>query len=128
MTYYVYSKLACHQKYVTYFEGKPTDAINRVEKSVTVRGQAGMCKSTDPDVITPAGVRTQITDEEYGLLKNNWLFNLHRTNGHVTVEEVKVNPNKVAKDLAPDEGSRPRVESDLKDKGPKFLKKKDKDE
>lgn len=91
MTVYVYSTLSCPQRYVKWTEAAP-GSVPREERAILIQGGANVANR---NLITPRGVVTEITDEEYALLKQNPLFNTHVTNGHIAVEERKADVDKV---------------------------------
>ncbi len=89
---YVYSALANNQFYNFYDykvpEGTPPKSIR--EKGVLVLGGANV---NNKHLVTPKGVATRITPEEYEVLKQNYVFNLHVKNGHVLVDQSPVAQN-----------------------------------
>lgn len=119
MTYYVYSTLSSHQIYTNYqpVEEGNRDPFPKKVHSVTIKGQAGLAKGRAPEIITPRGVRTEITDDDYEALKQNPIFKIHFDNKHVSVEQIKANANKVADNELEPDVSRPRVPEDFKKGG-----------
>lgn len=100
-TVHVYSKLANHQKY-TIYKDKAADEGNefkQIESQVLIAGGAGLA---DKHLVTPAGVHTEISEEDAQALLKNHVFNLHRKNGHITLEQRKADVDKVVGDMAGD--------------------------
>jgi hypothetical protein len=107
MTQFVYSTLTCDQRYTLWVKG---GADLPVEAGfVLVKGGSNVA---DGRLITPIGVRTEISDEEYALLLDSEVFKLHVDNGFVTVEEKKVDPEVVAADLNTRDASAPITDAD----------------
>lgn len=117
MDYYVYSKLVGDQCYTLY---KPLEKGSRAPLSqrrykVFIKGGANVAKGRTPEIITPMGVRTKITEEEFDALKKCKVFRIHLENKHIIVDQVKANPDKVAKNELEPDVSRPRVPEDFKE-------------
>ena len=95
-SYYIYSTLSNDQAYTTWepiSELKKMEASARVaQKIVRIAGKANIATKA---LVTPRGVVTQVTDEEYEHLKMNDVFQLHTRNGHIMVEEKKFEPEVV---------------------------------
>lgn len=111
MSVYIYSTLANHQHYTTYHP-TPKGQIPVKKHVVMIKGQARLPKVVGTELITPMGIRTEISDEDYEILKTIPLFQTHLKNGYITIDSKRVNPDKKAKDLERDPSS-PKVESDF---------------
>ena len=107
-TYYVYSTLANDQRYQNWIHGEGGALIHG--HAVFVKGGAGVANDR---LITPLGVRTQISDFDYDELKKNQDFLLHEKNGHVFVEESIADADKVAADMNRADPSAPLTEMDF---------------
>lgn len=92
---YVYSTLSCPQRYVKYSEGAAGN-VPREERAVYIEGGANVANK---NLITPLGVVTEISAEEYEVLKENALFQEHVNNGYITVEERKADVEKVVANM-----------------------------
>lgn len=92
--YYVYSKMAAGVSYNKYSGGG--DTLRKIVHSITVKGGAGVANK---NIITPMGVRTEITAEDRDELLQNKVFQKHMRAGFVTIEEHAQDPDKVATNL-----------------------------
>lgn len=84
-TVVVFSRLANSQKYTGYKPASQTKdgQVNTVDTYVLIRGGANLI---DKHLQTPLGVPTRITEEEAAFLETHNIFNVHRDNGFVTIE------------------------------------------
>lgn len=92
---YLYSTLSCSQRYVKYAPAV-AGGVPREERSVFVAGGANVANK---NLITPRGVVTEVTDEELALLRENDLFKIHVSKGHIVVEDRKHDVEKVIPDM-----------------------------
>lgn len=90
MTMYVYSALGQDTIYTDYI--KMVD-LPVIKQQVYVKGGVGVANK---NLITPRGVRTEVSDAEYEFLKNNEVFKQHIKNGFIAVEKYKEKAEKVA--------------------------------
>lgn len=74
---------------------------------------AGKANVANRNIITPRGVATKITDEQYAELKKNRVFALHSDNGFLTAEKSKADPEKVASDMQSRDKSAPDTTEDM---------------
>lgn len=110
MAKHVFSKMAAD---VTYHRWEQGGDIQKPVQSVTIKGGAGVA---DRRLVTPLGVHTEVTDEEYEILKNDGIFKLHLEKGAVTVENRNADPDKVAANMATDaDPSSPLTPSDYEE-------------
>lgn len=112
MRYYVYSTMAAGIDFAFY--NKDANGVPVMSRKITVKGGHGIAGKTGEgiNIITPQGVRTEITEDEYAMLKTNEVFNNHLKSGCMTVETTKINPEKVARDMGLDT-SRPKAPGDF---------------
>lgn len=97
MTYHVYSTIATD---VAYAQG-----------AVLIKGGAGVATK---NLITPRGVATTISDEEHALLVADQVFQLHRDNGFVTIEQGrKREAEAAAANMSAADPSRPLEPADI---------------
>lgn len=109
---HIYSTLSNNQRYDKYVAGGAD--LPRIERSVVIAGGANVA---DKHFITPRGVVTTVTDDDYELLKENKLFNTHLENGYITVEERKADVEKVIAGMTGRDESAPLVEADYETTG-----------
>lgn len=105
---YLYSTLTASQKYTTYKKGNNDMAV--VDKQIVVNGGTGIA---DKFLRTPNGVVTNVTDEEFKVLKENKAFQRHMERGFITVDEKLHDVDNVAADMASRDGSAPLVDGDF---------------
>lgn len=119
---YVYSTLACHQKY-SVWEKLPSGG-HRAKASVNIHGGHGVAHvNRSQGIFTPHGVLTIIEDSELEMLRTLELFNLHEKNKHIFVSDRELPMEKALENLEPKEKSTPlNVEYYEKREGPKLMK------
>lgn len=103
---HVYSTLTCSQRYVKYHPAV-AGGVPREERAVLIKGGTNVA---DKHFLTPKGVVTTITEEEYELLQQNELFKGHVDRGFIKVEKGRADVEKVASDMearSPDAPIRP---------------------
>lgn len=99
MPIYVYSTLSNDQNYALEAGG-----------TVFIAGKANIMTR---QMYTPRGRVTDITDEQYVLLRKNHVFQLHEKNGFIAVEEIKADPEKVATNMEASDLSAPDTPESL---------------
>jgi hypothetical protein len=114
MSKHVISTLGADVKYTRWVNSA---GLNTVEKAVLVRGGAGV---TNKALITPDGVRTEVSDEDAEFLAQDPMFKFHQERGHVKIVSMARDPDDVAQSMEKDDGTRPRNEKDVE----KFAKEK----
>lgn len=92
--YYVYSTLSNDNNYA----------------GVLIRGKANVANK---NIITPLGVATKIDDAQLSVLQGNHVFQLHESNGFVTVEKFKEDPDLVASNMTGRDASAPETPETL---------------
>ena len=105
---YVYSTLTASQKYTTYKKGNNDMAV--VDRQIVINGGAGI---SDKFLRTPNGVVTNVTDEEFELLKTNKAFVRHAERGYIKVDEKLHDVDNVAADMETRDASAPLVDGDF---------------
>lgn len=106
---YVYSTLTCDNEYHSFVQGGADLPMSQA--SVLIKGGAGVANNR---VVTPQGVRTEITEQDLEVLRSNKVFELHEQNGFVKVEvDLLVDADVVAADMASRDGGAPVVPQDL---------------
>lgn len=84
MTVHIYSTLASPQNFVTY--GKGGGDLPVVEREVKIAGGAGIATK---NLLTPMGVHTSISDEDYAAIQDLTHFKKFVESGHIRVEAKK---------------------------------------
>lgn len=92
---HVYSTLSCSQRYVKYAPAVEGN-LPREERAILINGGANIAGK---HFLTPKGVHTSITEQDYELLKENELFKTHISNGFITVEKSEANIEKVVSNM-----------------------------
>ena len=115
---YIYSTLSNDQIYASYHKrvGAREQAMKRAN-GIFIAGQANV---TNKNFITPKGVVTKISAEEFEAIKKCQGFNDHLSAGYLSVEDKEFKPEDVAKSMKAKDESAPKAESDFEeDKKPK---------
>lgn len=92
---HVYSTMANANRYALYRKDSP-NGINIVERSVLIKGGSGL---NIKGIGTTLGAHTEVSDEDWEWLKDDFAFNQHIKTGYIRVEKRSVNPEKVAVDM-----------------------------
>lgn len=108
MEHYIYSTLTGSQAYQCYKRGGADLPI--VDKTIVVAGGANVA---DEHFITPRGVVTTVSDEDFALLEQNPVFQLHKSNGFIVVEDKEAPVEKVASDMEARDESAPLTDNDF---------------
>lgn len=119
MSIYVTSTLSQDTAYAFFkksiFPGEPPE----IERKILIKGGTGVISK---NLVTPHGVVTKISDEEYSLLKENPVFQMHQKNGFVVAINSKPAKKSVVKDMENRDRGSQLIPSDLKKEGmPKVL-------
>jgi len=110
MKMYVYSTLASDIAYTNHVSvGNPDP---HPLPPVVIKGGAGVANDR---LITPHGVRTEVTEEDVEYLRANSVFKRHEANGFVMISKDKQDPDLVASDMKSREPSSPLVDPDFKE-------------
>ena len=116
MTKHVFCTLAADMVYAAWKKGPDGRAVEQVhEQSVHINGGAGIASK---HLVTPRGVHTAISDEQYALLQSNPTFQLHEANGFIKVEDSEADVDKVVADMTARDESAPLVPQDFPEDGP----------
>jgi hypothetical protein len=112
MAKHVFSTLSANTEYADYIT---QPGVNTVQKKVLVRGGAGVAsQGNGPNIYTPQGVRTEVSDEDAEFLSNHGIFKLHQDGGHVKIESKALDADKVAQKMDTDTGGQPKTPADVK--------------
>ena len=115
MPKYVFSTLTASQKYPIYKKVPGRDMLV-MESYVFINGGANLPTKV---LVTPRGVVTEITDEEYERLQQSPGFQQHLENGFLSVEDKSHEIDKVVADLKPKDKSAPMIPEDFEEAGMK---------
>lgn len=113
MAWHIYSTLTSANQYVTWAPTSP-DQLPKALKRITIAGGANVANK---HLVTPRGVVTTVTDEDYAHLVANPHFQEHLKNKFIYCDQIKANANKVAdQNLEPKDDSAPKTPNDFKKK------------
>lgn len=105
MAKHVYSTLSTGVDY-TKWETQP--GVSTALRKVTVRGGAGIAAhGNGPNIYTPLGVRTEVSDADAEFLAEHETFQFHQKRGHVRIESIAKDADKVAQKMDVDQGTAP---------------------
>lgn len=107
---YIFSTLTGGQEYTGYASGGGDIPV--AERKVFVAGGSNL---PDKRLITPIGVMTEVSDEDFSWLQENEVFKMHRANGFITVRDKEAAPEKVATEMETRDQSAPLVEADFEE-------------
>lgn len=120
MAKHVYSTLSTD---TTYADWLTQPGVNTIEKKVLVRGGAGVAsQGNGPNIYTPFGVRTEVSDEDAAFLANHGMFKFHQERGHVKIESIARDADKVAQKMDADTGGKPKTPEDVAEDAAKAAK------
>lgn len=92
--HYVYSTMSQDVAY-SFYKNNDNDLPERLrEETVVVKGGAHV--KPHRDLVTPKGMRTEVTEAQLERLKNCEVFKKHMENGFITVRTDKVDPEVAA--------------------------------
>lgn len=102
---YITSTLSTDQNFPLYTkrEGAKVQA-KKIARNITIAGRANVASK---NLITPAGVVTQVTAEELELLEKNPAFKRKVARGFLSVTKTNVDPDKKAADMTAKDKSAP---------------------
>lgn len=106
---YILSTLSADQRYTGYRSGGADLPV--AERSVFIKGGANVA---DRRLITPQGVVTKVTAEDYEFLQTVEVFQTHVTNGYITVSTSRpADPDAAAASQESRSPDSPLVEQDF---------------
>lgn len=108
--YFVFSTLTAGQDYTLYAPNP--SGVNVVKATVSIKGGANLANK---NLVTSIGAVTEITDEQYDVLKQIDDFNLHVKNGFIRVEESRATVEAVVPDMTQRDESAPLTPADYQD-------------
>lgn len=102
---YVVSTLTNPNRYADW---ETISGIGNITRSVTVHGGAGLAQpGTGGKIITPDGVRTEVSNEDAEFLAKHPLFQEHEKRGFVRIINTAKDPDTVAQGMESKDPSRP---------------------
>ena len=115
MSTYVFSTLTANQKYPTWEKVRGRD-LPVMRGYVLIRGGANLPSKV---LVTPRGVVTELTDEQYAQVRKSPGFKQHLENGFLSVEDKPHDVDEVVSDLNEKDTSAPMTPKDFEDAGQK---------
>jgi len=112
---HVFSTLTASQKYPTWKQVPGRD-LPVMEGYVLIHGGANLPSKI---LVTPRGVHTAITDEQYEQLRESPGFKQHLANGFLSVEDKPYDVDDVVAELKEKDTSAPMTPKDFEDAGQK---------
>jgi hypothetical protein len=108
MAKYIYSTLTANNAYASYKQSGDGTLI--MDKSVTIRGGTNVA---DKHLHTPYGVMTEVSEEEFEILRSDSGFQEHVRLGFLKVEEKPFGVEDVVVDMKDKDASAPKVDEDF---------------
>ena len=102
---HIYSTNSADAHYCMY-DNAPGGSPRAIVKSVLIKGGANI---GGKGLITPLGVRTEVSEEDLEFLMNNEAFKRHVDKGHLVVSKAKKDADKVAADMVAGDKSSPQL-------------------
>lgn len=90
MPKFIYSTLSANNIYADWVSGGGD--LPRIEKSVLIKGGSNVA---DKRLITPRGVVTEVSDDDFAWLKDNYPFKFHVDGGFLAVADTNEDPEMV---------------------------------
>ena len=112
---HIFSTLTANQKYPTWKKVSGRD-LPVMDGYVLIHGGANLPSKV---FVTPRGVHTEITDEQYEQLKQSSGFKQHLANGFLSVEDRPHDVDAVVSDLNEKDTSAPMTPKDFENAGQK---------
>lgn len=107
---YVFSTLTSNMEYRTYSTGGAD--LPNVDRNVFIAGGTNI---PNKQLITPYGVMTKVSAEDYSALLENEVFQNHKKNGFITIRDKPADVEKVAADMETRDQSAPLVDADFEE-------------
>jgi len=104
---WIFSTLTASQNYTTYAQGGAD--LPLTDRQILIRGGANLA---DKHIITPRGVATEVTEEQYAVLQTIDAFQQHLKGGFLSVSKTKPEEEVAAADLNSRDDSAPLTPQD----------------
>lgn len=111
MPKFIFSTMTGGVEYAQYDMGNENSLPRRIA-SVEIAGGANV---PSRQLVTPRGVMTKVSDEEYKILLDVPVFQTHVNGGYIIVEDAPHAVEEVVKDMKPKDGSAPKTPSDFEE-------------
>jgi hypothetical protein len=108
-------------KYTEYQDPIKGQKVSIVKNAVFVNGRSGVA---DKNLVTPRGVVTRVSDEDFAMLQKNQVFKLHVDNGYITFEKKQAEVDKVVVNMKQRDVSAP-ITPEFYEKAPDDIAKPD---
>lgn len=108
---FVYSTATCDNIFPVYEENKEPGKAHSIKHSVPIKGGANLAKGKG-EFVTKYGIRTEVSDSDLALLKENAEFMRMVKDGFMFIDERKRNAEEVASDMEARDESAPLVPQD----------------
>jgi hypothetical protein len=99
---FIYSTISCDNVYPVYHEKSDESGPNKIKTSVLIKGGANVAQRrfvNEDGTNTPAGVRTEVTDEQLEILFQSDEFQKHVDRGFLTIVQSKEKIADVVEDM-----------------------------
>ncbi len=101
MTKYIMSKMSANVNYAIYTKG--AKGLNEVKQIITVNGGADVVDKKT--LVTPEGVLTVVSDEDFAKLQDNPIFKRHLDRGVLSISSNERNAQKSSVELTKDDSA-----------------------
>lgn len=98
MTKYITSRMAANVNYAVYT--KAANGLNKVQQIITIKGGADVADKMT--LVTPEGIVTPISDDEFDKLQDSPVFRRHVERGMIKVSANERNAEKSSPELTKD--------------------------
>jgi hypothetical protein len=105
---YIFSTLTADQAYTNY--GGSNNGVQQPSGRVVIKGGSNVANRDT--LVTPLGVMTKVTAEQYEILQANEDFQRHLEGKFISVQDKKYEPEVVTADMETRDGSAPFVPQD----------------
>ena len=106
---HIFSTLANPQKFAVWSKPAENGMLPVLEREVLIRGGAGIASK---NLLTPQGVHTSITQEEYDAISGLAHFQKFVESGHIRVERKQYDIDKMVGDMNPRDPGGPLTPAD----------------
>lgn len=106
---YIYSTMSCGVIYNFWTKPAGDGSIPSVQKSIEIAGGAGVA---DKHFVTPLGVVTAVSDEDFDYLAKHDLFILHEKNGYLKIQDSRIDVEVAVADMERRDQSSPLTPHD----------------
>lgn len=108
---FVYSTLTCDNIFPVYAPPLDARAMPLIQHKITIKGGHGIKRQNE--LVTPMGVRTEVSESDLALLMKDLNFKNQIAAGFIIVDDKKVSAEKKASDMQQKDGSAPLTPKDF---------------